>query len=63
MYYISEAWDLGKFHSQDESNKLIEDLEIITKFQREDFKIRPEDDGAKVLGDVTITEVNQEEIV
>ena len=59
LYYISEAWDLGKFHAQDESNKLIEDLEIITKFQREDFKIRPEDDGAKVLGDVTITEINR----
>ena len=41
LYYISEAWDLGKFHAQDESNKLIEDLEIVTHFQREDFKIRP----------------------
>ena len=59
LYYISEAWDLGKFHAQDESNKLIEDLEIITHFQREDFKIRPEDDGAKILGDVTITEINR----
>ena len=29
LYYISEAWDLGKFHAQDESNKLIEDLEIL----------------------------------
>ena len=33
LYYISEAWDLGKFHAQDESNKLIEDLEIVTHFQ------------------------------
>ena len=38
---------------------MIEDLEIITHFQREDFKIRPEDDGAKILGDVTITEINR----
>ena len=59
LYYISEAWDLGKFHAQDESNKLIEDLEIVTHFQREDFKIRPEEDGAKVLGDVTLTEINR----
>jgi DNA topoisomerase-6 subunit A len=59
LYYISEGWDLGKFHSQDESNKLIEDLEIITNFQREDFKIRPEEDGAKVLGDLTLTEINR----
>ena len=59
LYYISEPWDLGKFHAQDESNKLIEDLEIVTHFQREDFKIRPEEDGAKILGDVTLTEVNR----
>jgi len=59
LYYISEGWDLGKFHAQDESNKLIEDLEIITHFQREDFKIRPEEDGAKILGDVTLTEINR----
>ena len=59
LYYISEGWDLGKFHAQDESNKLIEDLEIITHFQREDFKIRPEDVGARVLGDVTLTEINR----
>jgi len=57
LYYISEGWDLGKFHSQDESNKLIEDLEIVTNFQREDFKIRPEEDGAKVLGNLTLTEM------
>ena len=50
---------MNKLTTKDESNKLIEDLEIVTKFQREDFKIRPEDDGAKVLGDVTITEVNR----
>ena len=35
-----------------ESNNLIEDLEIITKLQREDFKIRPEEDGAKILGNL-----------
>ena len=59
LYYISEAWKMGKFNAQDESNKLIEDLEIVTNFQREDFKIRPEEDGAKILGDVTLTEVNR----
>ena len=26
MYYISEGWDLAKFHSQNESNLLAEDL-------------------------------------
>ena len=46
MYYISEAWGNGKFHSQNESNNLAEDLEIVTKCLREDFRLRPEEDGS-----------------
>ena len=34
MYYISEGWGHGKFGSQNESNNLAEDLEIITKCMR-----------------------------
>jgi len=59
MYYISEGWDLAKFHSQDESNLLAEDLEIITECLREDFKLRPEESGASVIGNVTIEEVTR----
>ncbi|HHD15930.1 MAG TPA: DNA topoisomerase IV subunit A [Euryarchaeota archaeon] len=59
MYYISEGWNRGKFPSQDESNRLAEDLEIITKCMREDFKLRPEEDGARVIGDLTIEETNR----
>ena len=50
MYYISEGWDKAKFHSQDESNFLAEDLEIVTGCMREDFKLRPEENGASVIG-------------
>ncbi|MEA3558179.1 MAG: DNA topoisomerase VI, partial [Candidatus Thermoplasmatota archaeon] len=39
MYYISEGWNKAKFPSQDESNRLAEDLEIITKCMREAFKL------------------------
>ncbi|MDD5502692.1 MAG: DNA topoisomerase IV subunit A [Candidatus Thermoplasmatota archaeon] len=56
MYYISEGWGLGKFHDQQDSDKLVEDLEIITKKMREDFKLRPEENGASVIGNVTIEE-------
>jgi len=56
MYYISEGWELAKFHSQQESNLLAEDLEVITSCMREDFKLRPEEDGARVMGNVTIEE-------
>ena len=59
MYYISEGWDLAKFHSQQESNFLAEDLEVITSCMREDFKLRPEEDGARVIGNVTIEEMTR----
>jgi DNA topoisomerase-6 subunit A len=59
MYYISEAWELAKFHAQDESNRLAEDLEIVTTAMREDFKLRPEEDGARVLGNLTLEETNR----
>jgi len=59
MYYISEGWDLAKFHSQQESNLLAEDLEVITSCMREDFKLRPEEDGARVIGNVVIEEMTR----
>ncbi|HKZ90397.1 MAG TPA: DNA topoisomerase IV subunit A [Thermoplasmata archaeon] len=59
MYYISEGWDIAKFHSQDESNLLAEDLEVITQLIREDFKLRPEESGASVIGNLTIEEVTR----
>ena len=55
MYYISEGWNNAKFHTQDESNLLAEDLETITHCMREDFKLRPEESGAHVYGDVNFT--------
>ena len=54
MYYISEGWDRAKFNSQDESNLLAEDLEIISKCMREDFKLRPEESGAHIYGNLDI---------
>lgn len=59
MYYISEGWDLAKFNSQNESNLLAEDLEVITSCMREDFKLRPEEDGARVIGNLTIEELTR----
>lgn len=56
LYYISENWDLAKFDEQSDSDRLIEDLEILTAFQREHFHIRPEEDGATVIGPIKIRE-------
>ena len=36
-----------------------EDLEIITKCMREDFKLRPEEDGARIIGNITFEERNR----
>jgi DNA topoisomerase-6 subunit A len=59
MYYISEGWGYGKFGSQNESNNLAEDLEIVTGCLREDFKLRPEEDGARIIGNLTFEEKNR----
>lgn len=59
MYYISEAWGYGKFNTQNESNNLAEDLEIVTRCLREDFKLRPEEDGARIIGNLTLREKNR----
>jgi len=56
VYYISENWDVAKFNEQAESDRLIEDLEIVTGLQREDFHIRPEEDGAAIFGPLRIKE-------
>jgi len=59
LYYISEAWEDAKFHSEDESNLLIEDLEVLCERLREDFRLHPEENGASVIGDLTIKEKNR----
>lgn len=56
LYYISENWEMAKFDEQHESDRLIEDLEIMTVFQREHFHIRPEEDGATIIGPIKIRE-------
>ena len=56
IYYISENWDIAKFHEQAESDRLIEDLEIVTTMHREDFHVRPEEDGAAVFGPLRLKE-------
>ncbi len=63
LYYISEAWEDAKFHSEDESNLLIEDLEVMCSRLREDFRLHPEENGASVIGDLTIKERNRKGVV
>jgi DNA topoisomerase-6 subunit A len=58
LYYLSESWDEeeAQFNGQDESNQLIEDLEIVSEVKREDFHMRPEESGATVIGPLEILE-------
>jgi DNA topoisomerase VI subunit A len=63
LYYISEGWEEGKFHSENESNLLVEDLEVMCERLREDFRLHPEENGASVIGDLTIRETNRKGIV
>lgn len=59
MYYISEGWNLGKFENQNESDLMVEDLEVMTNLLREGMRLRPEESGASVIGNVTLTELNR----
>ncbi len=59
LYYISEGWKKAKFSAQDESNFLIEDLEILTDMQREAFHLRPEEDGATIFGPLKLRELTR----
>ena len=63
LYYISEGWEESKFHSEDESNLLIEDLEALCERLREDFRLHPEENGASVIGDLTLRERNRKGVV
>ena len=58
LYYLSESWDSepAQFNDQDESNQLIEDLEIVSGATREDFHMRPEESGATLMGPLRIRE-------
>ncbi|WP_276300660.1 DNA topoisomerase IV subunit A [Halorussus lipolyticus] len=58
LYYLSESWDVdeAQFSSQDESNQLVEDLEIVSEVTREDFHMRPEESGATIMGPLHIRE-------
>jgi DNA topoisomerase-6 subunit A len=58
LYYLSESWDNDEvqFSSQDESNDLVEDLEIVTGVTREDFHMRPEESGATLMGPLRLRE-------
>jgi DNA topoisomerase-6 subunit A len=58
LYYLSESWDVdeAQFNSQDESNDLVEDLEIVSGATREDFHMRPEESGATIMGPLRLRE-------
>jgi len=58
LYYLSESWDNTEAHfsDQDESNQMIEDLEIVSDVTREDFHMRPEESGATLMGPLEIRE-------
>lgn len=58
LYYLSESWDLdeAQFTGQDESNSIIEDLEIVSGVRREEFHMRPEESGATIIGPIRVRE-------
>ena len=53
MYYISEGWGV-EFNTQQESNTVGEDLEVMLGATREELGLMPEEDGASVYGNITL---------
>jgi DNA topoisomerase-6 subunit A len=58
LYYLSEGWvpEQAQFESQDQSNRVIEDLELITDVRREDMNMRAEESGASLIGPLKLKE-------
>ncbi len=52
VYYSAQAYEMS-FKDQAESNSIITDLETVTGFSREDFKVFPEERSA-IFGDLNI---------
>ena len=55
MYYVSEGWGVD-FSTQQESNIVGEDLEVMLGMTREELGLMPEEDGASVYGDLVVGE-------
>ena len=53
LYYISEGWGV-EFNTQQESNTVGEDLEVMLGATREELGLMPEEDGASVYGNITL---------
>lgn len=58
LYYLSESWSPkdAQFNSQQDSNKVIENLEIASGVRREEFNMRPEESGATLIGPLKLRE-------
>lgn len=58
LYYLSESWEPkdAQFNSQQDSNKVIENLEIASGVRREEFNMRPEESGATLIGPLELRE-------
>lgn len=58
LYYQSESWEdePAHFSDQDESNDVIEELEILSEVPREHFNLHPEESGASLVGDLRVEE-------
>lgn len=58
IYYLSESWEnnYAQFDSQDQSDRLVENIETMTGMMREDYNLRPEEDGATIIGPLKVRE-------
>ena len=57
-YYVSKNWGDAKFNEQPESDRVLDDTEAIFGVNRSQLHIFPEQDGASIVGDLTVYDKN-----
>lgn len=55
-YYVSKNWGDAKFNEQPESDSVMDDMEAMLGFQREQLGFIPEEDGGAVAGKLIIVD-------
>ncbi|MGM5481963.1 MAG: DNA topoisomerase IV subunit A [Nanobdellota archaeon] len=53
-YYVSKNWDDARFKEQPESDSVMDDIEAMMRFNREQMKFIPEEKGGEVAGELSV---------
>lgn len=55
-YYVSKNWEDARFKEQNESDSVMDDIEAMMRFNREQMKFIPEEKGGEVAGELVVVD-------